>query len=275
LFKFKKDQKVCEISGIKVGGCSRENPVLLIGTIFYKEEKLRKNGIDFNKAKQIVEDTLKISERTNIPFIPDVYFEENDDFEKIVDFISNFDIPFLIDSTEWEMRIKVLKHCNEIGLKDKIIYNSFSFGMTPQEKDELKIHRPRNAILLGFNPLDNSIEGKINFVKRKLLPMVQLAGVRNALLDTGVMPIGNGSLISIKTVIAFKSEFGLPTGNGIHNIISNWVKKKDERIKNILDSTVCGCQVLLGADFLLYGPIEASWRIFPTVEMIHEILKDE
>lgn len=105
--------------------------------------------------------------------------------------------------------------------------------------------------------------------------MVQLAGVRNALLDTGVMPIGNGSLISIKTVIAFKSEFGLPTGNGIHNIISNWVKKKDERIKNILDSTVCGCQVLLGADFLLYGPIEASWRIFPTVEMIHEILKDE
>jgi len=32
---------------------------------------------------------------------------------------------------------------------------------------------------------------------------------------------------------------------------------------------------LLGADFLLFGPIESSWRIFPVVKMISEILRDE
>jgi len=269
MFKFKTEQRVCEIGGIKIGG---GNPIVLIGTIFYPGEKNRQ---DFTEAKNRMEEALKFSEQHSIPFIPDVYLEKDDNIEKTIEIISSFDLPFMIDSSEWDVRISALKHCQEIGLADKAIYNSINFGMTEEEREQIKEIKPRNAMLLAFNPVDYSVQGKVNYIKNKLLPFSKVAKIENALIDSAVTSIGDGSLNSIKAVIALKSELGLPTGNGIHNLASNWVGKYDKEVKKICDSSLVAAQALLGADFLLFGPIESSWRIFPVVKMISEILRDE
>jgi tetrahydromethanopterin S-methyltransferase subunit H len=270
MFKFKTEQKVCDISGVKIGG---GNPIALIGTIFYAEEKTRK---DFEIARTNLEKAFDFSEQYNLPFIPDVYVEKDDNIHKVFDFISSFDTPFMIDSSEWEARTAALKHCQDTGIGGKAIYNSINVGMGEDERDLIKELKPRNAILLAFNPMDYSVQGKVNLVKSKLIPFAKVAKVENILIDSAVTAIGEGSLTGIKAVIALKSELGLPTGNGIHNLASNWVKRIEEKeVRRICDSSLAAAQALLGADFLMFGPIESAWRIFPVIRMVSDILSDE
>jgi len=274
MFKFPKELKTVEIGNVKVGNT---NPMLLIGTIFYREEKRVRTlgGIDFEEARKQIENALELKEKTGFNFLLDIFFDSEDDYEKIISLVNEFNIPFAIDSDDWQTRIKILKHCKENGISRDVLYNSINYGMQEEERDEIKELRPENAILLAFNPLDGSVAGKVDYVKNKLFPFSQAARIKNVLLDSGVVPIGSGSLNSIKTAIALKAELGYPSGNGIHNIASEWVHSLDKPIREICDSSLCACQAMLGADFLLYGPIESSWRIFPVLKMISEILKDE
>jgi tetrahydromethanopterin S-methyltransferase subunit H len=274
MFKFPKELKTAEIGNIKVGA---NNPMLLIGTILYREEKKIRtiNGIDFDEAKRQIETALNLKEKTGFNFLLDVFFDKEDDFEKIINFVNEFNIPFSIDSDDWETRIKILKHCKEIGLSNNALYNSINYGMNEDEREAIKELKPENAILLAYNPLDSSVKGKVEYIKDKLLPFSQNARIKNVLVDSGVVPIGAGSLNSIRTVVALKAELGYPAGSGIHNIASEWIHSLDKPVREICDSSLCACQAMLGADFMLYGPIESSWRVFPVVKMISEILKDE
>lgn len=274
MFKFPKELKTVEIGSVKVGA---NNPMLLIATMLYSEEKRIRtiNGIDFDEARRQIETVLNLKEKTELNFLLDVFFDKEDDFEKIINFVNAFNIPFSIDSEDWETRIKVLKHCNETGQSKNTVYNSINYGMNEDERDAIKELRPENAILLAYNPLDSSVKGKVDYVKSRLLPFSQNARIKNVLIDSGVVPIGAGSLNSIKAVIALKAELGYPTGSGIHNIASEWIHSLDKPVREICDSSLCACQAILGADFILYGPIESSWRVFPVVKMISEILKDE
>jgi len=274
MFKFPKELKTVEIGNIKVGA---NNPMLLIGTILYREEKKIRtpDGIDFNEARRQIETVLSLKEKTGFNFLLDTFFDKEDDFEKIISFVNEFDIPFSIDSEDWETRIKILRFCKDVGISKNVLYNSINYGMNEEEREAIKELKPENAILLAYNPLDGSVKGKVDYIKDRLLPFSQVARIKNILVDSGVVPIGAGSLNSIKAVIALKSELSYPTGSGIHNIASEWVHSLDKPVREICDSSLCACQAILGADFMLYGPIESSWRVFPIVKMISEILKDE
>jgi tetrahydromethanopterin S-methyltransferase subunit H len=227
------------------------------------------------EASRQIETALDLKIKNNFNFLLDVFFDKEDDYEKIIEFVGQFNIPFSIDSEDWETRIKILRHCKDIGISKNVLYNSINYGMTEEEREAIKELKPENAILLAFNPLDNSVKGKVDYVKNKLFPFSQSARIKNVILDSGVVPIGAGSLGSIKTAVALKAELGYPSGNGIHNIASEWAHSLDKPIREICDSSLCACQTMLGADFLLYGPIESSWRIFPVLKMIKEIMKDE
>jgi tetrahydromethanopterin S-methyltransferase subunit H len=274
MFKFPKELKAVEIGDLKVGGA---NPMLLIGTILYREEKKVRTagGIDFDAAREQIEKTLDLKEKNGFNFLLDVFFDKEDDHAKIIDFVNEFNVPFSIDSEDWETRIKILRHCKDTGISKKVLYNSINYGMTEEEREAIKELRPENAILLAFNPLDSSVRGKVDYVKNKLFPFSQSARIKNVILDSGVVPIGSGSMNSIKTAMALKAELGYPSGNGIHNIASEWAHNLDKPVREICDSSLCACQAMLGADFLLYGPIESSWRIFPVLKMVNEIMKDE
>jgi len=59
MFKFPKELKTVEIGNIKVGAGS---PLLLIGTILYREEKRIRttDGIDFQEAEKQIETALSL-----------------------------------------------------------------------------------------------------------------------------------------------------------------------------------------------------------------------
>lgn len=267
MFQYKKEQKSFEIAGIKIGGL----PTVLIGTIFYKEEK---NRGDFSYMESLINKVLELSDKTDLPFIPDVYIDEGDDFQKTIDFISKFNLPFLVDAPLWKTRVQCMQFCKDAGLLDKAIYNSYNSAINEEEKEALTTLRPTNALLMAFNPMNTSVAGRIELVKKKLLPMVQLSGVKNVLLDTGAMPLGSGSLSSFKSLVALKSEFGLPTGSGIHNILSSIRNDLDKDAYRICDTCLIASLGMMGADFILFGPIESSERVFPAVKIVNDILKD-
>ena len=148
MFKFPKDLKVVEIGNIKVGA---DSPLLLIGTILYREEKKIRTaeGIDFKEAERQIETVLSLKEKTGFNFLLDVFFDAKDDYEKIINFVNEFGIPFSIDSEDWETRIKILKHCKENGISKNTLYNSINYGMPEEEREAIKDKLGRKCAFCG------------------------------------------------------------------------------------------------------------------------------
>ena len=57
MFIFKKEQKVFDFNGIKVGGQPGENPPLMISSMFHNKDQIvqdRKGNFDRQRAKEII-----------------------------------------------------------------------------------------------------------------------------------------------------------------------------------------------------------------------------
>ena len=100
------------------------------------------------------------------------------------------------------------------------------------------------------------------------------AGINNLLVDTCVFDLPSfGS--ACRAIIEVKNKLGLPTGIGAHNAISTWkgLKKKFGRyaVKPCISACMASAATV-GADFILYGPIEDAKYVFPAVAMIDTAL---
>lgn len=70
MFRFKKDQQVFNLSGIKVGGQPGENPPLLIASMFHNKDRIvtdRKGNFDHVKATEMIRTQEVLSASTGIP----------------------------------------------------------------------------------------------------------------------------------------------------------------------------------------------------------------
>jgi tetrahydromethanopterin S-methyltransferase subunit H len=69
-----------------------------------------------------------------------------------------------------------------------------------------------------------------------------------------------------------REEFGLPAGCGPSNAITAWKKvKKGMMGPNAYITTISGAALytaLMGGNFVLYGPIEEAYSVFPAIGMI-------
>ncbi len=289
LFKIDKDQEIVNIGGTKIGGQIGENPTVLTGTIFYEKHKIVENqdkGI-FNesKAEELINEMLELSDTTGNPCMIHVFALNNIAIEKYLDFVSRYDRPILVDSTEYKVRLHGIKYSEEIGIIDKVVYNSLSVSMNEEEINTLKDSEIDSSILLAFNPMDSSVSGRIDLLEnggRVLEEGLLNTGKKcfsKILIDTAVTPFGEGASHAMRCVLVSKSRFGLPTGNGIHNAVSAWKWIRERRKKDIMEYRACSIasnamQAIMGADFLLFGPIEYANLVFPAVAMV-DLLKGE
>ena len=72
-----------------------------------------------------------------------------------------------------------------------------------------------------------------------------------------------------------KEEFGLPVGGGVHNAVAMWrglKPKMGEQAEKPAVASASAASVAVGADFLLYGPIEDAPFVFPAVAMVDTAL---
>lgn len=273
------EAKVFEISGIKIGGNPGETRTLLIGSIFYKGHKIvedEKRGI-FNKelAEKLIKEQEELSDKTELPAILDVVAMSKEAMEKYIDFVSSVtQKPFLIDSATADVKIKAIEHAKEVGLENRVIYNSITPEVKEKELIALKESSIESAIVLTYTMNILSSKARVE-VLQKLLPKLENAGIKKPLIDTFVMDVP--SLPSaVKAGVEIKKTYGFPCGSGAHNAIASWrgirnlLGKESEKSALIIANTM---QIIFGLDFILYGPIEDAKLIFPAVYTINVAYK--
>jgi len=285
MFSYTKDQKSFEINGKKVGGLPGEHPTMLVGSIFYEGQ--------FSSPKKAEEEVIErvsrhqeLADLTSLNSMVDVFIYEEDEIEWKVDFaLENLNGMFSLDMPESEVRIKTLQYLEEVGGLDRVIYNSLNLGATDEEMNTLKKHTPKGAVLLGYNPQNNNTQGRLDMIKnggklfeKGILEHAEDMGIDITLLDTAATPFGEGASETLRSIPVFKSEFGLPVGCAMHNTVEAWLWLNEYEAKKellpTLDSAIDGLPIILGADFVYYGPIENAELEFPTVAMVDKLVAE-
>jgi len=294
MFKFAREQYVYRIGKVKIGGQPGENPTVLAGTIFYGGHKIvsdPKAGVfDKEKAEALIKRQEEMSDITGNPCMVQVFSESVEAMKKYIDFVASVtDSPFLIDSTEPKVRAEGAKYAKEVGLLDRAVYNSINVSIAEEELSVLREERTPNAIVLAFNPIDPSTRGRVavlttggGVIEKGLLKIAEECGVKALLIDVAATTLGSGAGAALASTYVIKSKFGHPTGGGVHNVVSAWpwlkrLRKEYPSGKEIFkfcDVASNVLQVMVGGDFVLYGPIENAERVFPVVAMADILITD-
>ncbi len=285
MFSYTKKQTTFDLEGIEVGGQPGVHPTLMVGTIFY-EDQFEDPKKEQKKAAELINKQNELSQRTSIPSLVDIFIYEKEEIGWKVDFaLEHIDGVFSLDMPESEVRIEVLNHLEEIGALEKVIYNSLNLGVTEREIKTLKENTPKGAILLGYNPQKNNTQGRVDIIKDGgalmedgLLPLAEDAGIEYLFLDTAATPFGEKACESLRAVPVFKNEFGLPTGCSLHNTVESWKwldgYESEENIFKTLDASIDDLPVLLGADFIYYGPVENASLALPNMAMVDKLMAE-
>jgi tetrahydromethanopterin S-methyltransferase subunit H len=282
MFNFKKEQKTFKIGNIEIGGKPGELPTVLIGTIFYEGHSIVSNAeegiFDKAKAEELINKQEEFSEKTGCPSMIDIVGLTTNAMIKYIDFVSEkTDSPILIDSSFPEIKIAGVKHCAEIGLLDRIVYNSISHNVKNEELNALKELGVKSAIILAFNPRDVRASGKLSLLIGEkgngLLKKVEENGIEKPLIDVAILDVPSIG-ISLDAINLIKSETGLPCGGAPLNAVLEWKKVVElgDLAKNLCSGGSLIALKCAGADFILYGPIEKSKIVFPVAAMIDAII---
>jgi tetrahydromethanopterin S-methyltransferase subunit H len=261
MFKFGREQKIYDIAGVKIGGQPSQLPTVMIGSIFYHKHRIvidEKTGkFDEKKAEELLMKEKEISEKTGNPRIVDVCCSWPQAFGKLIDFVAGkVDGPFCIDGATAEVRIAGAKYVGEVGLSNRVIYNSIVPEIREDEIMAIRDAKIKSAILLTLNTKNPTITGRIQ-VMDKLLSIAQKAGIENMLVDVCVLDMPEPGVIG-KTIYLVKEKHGLPAGAGVHNAVVMWKNKRALTHENYMlaEGIANAITIALGANFILYGPIE-------------------
>jgi tetrahydromethanopterin S-methyltransferase subunit H len=291
MFKFQKEQEIVNIAGVKIGGQPGELPTVLAGTIFYNKHEIvedaAKGLFDRAAAEKLVNLQETSSEETGNPYITHIFGTTTKSIKRYIDFVAEIsDAPFLIDSPEGAVRAYAAEYVSEVGLADKAIYNSINLSINASEKESLTLSDIDSSIILGFNAVDSSLQGRMELLENGagileegLLSIADSCGIVNKLIDPSITPMGNGAGVALRMTITAKAKWGHPTGSGIHNAPSawNWLnqkKEKDPVLYKICDIGSTCLQQAAAGDFILYGPIEYAHYIFPMAAMSDIIISE-
>ncbi len=284
MFIFEKEQIIHNIGGVRIGGNPGDIPTVLAGTIFYNGHKIVTDPLegefDKQKAESMILKQDEMSDLTGNPSMVQIFSESKKAITKYIDFVADLsESPFIIDSTSAEVRIHGLKHAEEIGLIDRAVYNSINISISSEEMSDLEELQHECAIVLAFNPQDPSIAGRRKVLdegalelKKGLLSLCQDLGITKPLIDTATTAMGAGAGSSAAFTFVSKTVYGYPTGSGIHNAPSSWpwlneYKKANKEAFKACDIASNLIVHILGADFILYGPIKNAETVFPVVAM--------
>ena len=270
MFSFTKEQKIFDISGIKIGGQPGMHPTVLFGGVFFKGEP------DFDRAKEHLQKMLTLSKKTGNPVIPDFFIKKEEYIEEITIFAEKSlpkNYPFSIDIIEPSIKIKTLEYLQKKNLLSRTIYNSIHIGITDEERETLKKYTPEMAIIVAFNPKDKSPDGKIEVLENGahlidigLLELSKNLGIEKILVDTAALAPGENSGASIAALPVIKEEYGLPVGCAIHNVVekSKWLNDF-ESVRKTVDSSSNINIPVFGGDYAIFGPIENADMVLPII----------
>ncbi len=247
----------------------------LIGSIFYSGHKIVndpvKGEFDKKRAEELINLQEEMEDKFQVAGILDVVAESGEAIVKYIDFVTErTDKPFVLDGY-LEARIAGLKYCMEVGLVDRVIYNSINTMNTSEELKVLKQSGVKSAIVFCYDPsYTDSYKRLILLSERKLLDTAKDVGIKNILID--VVPTDIKSLGGvIEALLLIKSTYNYPTGCGPANVsyyLSDFLKEEID-VKVIVSSVDSVAHLF--SDFLFYGPIERANIAFSSAYIVEEI----
>lgn len=281
MFRFKNEQSIVNVAGVRFGGQPGSLPTVLCGTIFYQGHRIVEDDerglFDHAAAERLVIRQAELSGDTGCPAVLHIYARTIPALLKYLDFAETvWSGPFIIDSVESSTRSAALSVLSEMGYADKAIYNSISLATDEAEAGALQDFEVDSAIVLAYNPGVPGVEGAMQILEtggmvkeEGLIPLAKRLGISNILIDPGVVPLGSGAGSALRFSVVAKSRLGLPVGSGIHNAVSSWqwLREKERTTRKCCDAAAACMQLAMGGDFLLYGPIESCEIIFPAAAM--------
>ncbi len=274
MLNFDIEQKVSQIGNIKIGGQPGENPIVMMGTVFYAKHAAlldEKTGkIDKNLVEQELNNFTEIIESTQLQGVIEVVGSYPDTLIKECEFIAdNVEYPFLVDGLNDSSRIPAMKGLREIGLIDRAILNSIDENTNNENLEKLKEIGVKNAVLLTFGNKYIFPQQKLKFLKEILIPKAKKANIENIIVDTAVLDLPSIS-INFETTGLVKKELGLPTGFAPANAIYGWtfVKKFGDNARCGAIASIMTYCATAPSDFILFGPIKFAKCIVPAIALI-------
>lgn len=273
MYTLQKEQKVCQIGPWKIGGQPGENLPLLISSMFHKGDRLlesRKTGtFDKEKAITYIKRQEELSEQTGIPALTAMVANTADEMKRYIDFfISVSDKPFAIDMWVQEPRVESVRYVNELGLIDRLVYNS----ITPWDKDipaqvaELKELGVKHVIVQVYDDHDPTPKGRLNSL-RNMMQMIGEDTFESILIDTSVMNLPATSFSAVANRM-IKEEFGYPAGLASSNGTFMWKTAREmwgSEGFSAMNTAAQAASTMFWTDLIFYGPQVTAPRIFPAV----------
>ncbi len=280
MFQYTSEQKTLDIGGVKVGGRPGLVPTVMVGSIFYSKDKLvldeKTGGIDKQKTEVMLQQLAEVSEKTGLPSMLDVVAVTPQAIDNYLRILSDLtDMPLLIDgSGSTEVNSAGLAAARNAGILDRVVLNS----LTPENGNDIytaiQDTGVKSAVLLTFSNIAMASATKRAELADSLLERAKRAGITNALFDTGVVDLLTLGL-ACRALVSIKERHGLPVGCGAHNAVAMWEGLVSKFGKKAKDPAFVGSSlmpVVLGADFVLYGPIKHASITFPSIAMIDAAL---
>lgn len=273
MWRYKTEQREWEIGNVKVGGNPGERAIVLVGSIFYRGHDILKNDIkgifDKKKAENLINLQDDFSDKTGNPCMIDLVGTSSEAIIKELDFVAKLtDAPIILDSPDIDVRLVGLRYAEEIGLINRIVYNSIISEIKQNELKEIKESKLESAILLAYTN-DLTLKGKIEVIDT-LLSLSNDIDIKKPLIDTCVLDVPSLG-VSCKAIFDLKNKIGLPVGAGTHNAIGTWKGLLNKMGKQAYMPCSVSTAILaasVGADFILYGPIDHAKYFFPAISML-------
>ncbi len=277
MLSFETEQKVAQIGKVEIGGQPGENPIVMIGTVFYAKHSALLNEKTGEIDKPVVEKELneytEIVEDTKMQGIIDVVGAYPDALLKECEFVADIvDYPFLVDGLNDSSRIPAMEGLKEIGLLDRAILNSIDEATSEENLEKIREIGVKNAVLLTFGSKYIFPHQKLKMLKETLIPKAEKANIENMIIDTAVLDLPSIS-INFETTNLIKRELGLPTGFAPANAIYGWdfVKKYGEIPRCGAIASIMTYCASASSDFILFGPVKFAKCVVPAVALISGI----
>ncbi|HNU35421.1 MAG TPA: hypothetical protein PKJ15_02385 [Methanomassiliicoccales archaeon] len=278
MYKFQTAQRELSIGGVNIGGQPGRRRTMMVGSLFYPRHTVvldpRKGSLDRGRLNDRLEGYLATIGNCSCPSGLMLYAESGQAarayLEAVCDKVPG---PLFADSGSAEVRLSFLRSAREMGILDRVVYNTINAGLSDEEREALHDCPPVNAVVLAFNPRGDDVKGRIyildsgdDLIPQGLISAAEELGVRNLLIDTAVTSPDLSAGSALRSILVAKAKWGLPTGCALHNAVEclrlEGLEDPKEARRSV-DASAVAISIMSGADYVVYGPMEYAKRAMP------------
>ncbi len=288
MYKFQTVQRELSIGGVNVGGQPGKRRTMLVGSLFYPRHSVvldpRQGTLDKAKLNERLDSYLATIANCGCPSGLMLYAESPGSarayLEAVCDRVPG---PLFADSGSAEVRSSFLKSAQEMGVLDRVVYNTINAGLSNEETEALRACPPVNAVVLAFNPRGDDVKGRIymlesgdDLIPQGLVPAAKELGIENLLIDTAVTSPDLSAGSALRSILVAKAKWGLPTGCALHNAVEclrlDGLEDPKEARRSV-DASAVAISIMAGADYVVYGPLEYAKRTMPVASFADKMME--